>query len=71
MLAAELTVEVFTQFNGQLIRGAEEQHAPDIAQQINHHCDNHQRADPHPHLLCGVMFFSHAIDHNPHYFRRD
>ena len=69
MLAAQLPVKIFPQLDRQLVRSAEQQHAPDIAQQVDHHRDQHQRADPHPHLLRGVMLLRHAVDHNAHHLR--
>ena len=70
MLAAELAIEILAQFDGQLIRGAEKQYAPDIAQQIDHHRNNDQQADPHPHLFRGVMLFCYAVNHDTHHLWR-
>ncbi|ABU78075.1 hypothetical protein ESA_02846 [Cronobacter sakazakii ATCC BAA-894] len=70
MLAAELAVKIAPQFNGQLIGRAEKQHAPDVAQQINHYRNHHQQAHPQQHLARGVMVLSDAIDNVAHHFWR-
>ena len=71
MLTAQLAIEIFPQLDGQLIRSAKQQHAPDVAQQVNHYRDKYQHANPHPHPFRGVMFFGDAINHNSHHLRRD
>ena len=71
MLATELAVVIFTQFNRQLIRGAEQQHAPDIAQQIDDYRNHGHRAHPHQYLTGSEMLRSDAIHNDPDHFGRD
>ena len=71
VLAAQLAVKVLAQLNGKLIGRAEQQHAPDITQQVNHHGRQHQRTDPHHHPCGGVMLFRNTIHDVSHHFGRD
>ena len=71
MLSTQLAIKIFTQLNGQLIGRTKQQHAPDVAQQINNDRRQHQRANPHQHPCGGVMLFGDAIHDVAHHFRRD
>ncbi len=71
VLTAKLAVKILPQLHGQLIGRAKQQYAPDIAQQIDNHRRQHQRADPHHHPCVGVMLFRYAIHNIAHHFRRD
>ncbi len=70
MLAAKLAIEIFAQFDGQLIRGAEQQHAPDVAQQIGRHGGDQHHADPHKNSAPAHGVMRDAINDHAYQMRR-
>ncbi|MNT00377.1 hypothetical protein D3C72_1348070 [compost metagenome] len=66
VLAAKLAIEIFTQFDGKLIRRAKQQHSPYVAQQVDHHGGAEHQPQPCHQHAAGHLFFGNTVDNDPH-----
>ncbi len=69
LLTTQLAIEIFAQLNRQLVGGTKQQHAPDIAQQIDHYCRCQHDPNPHHDAAGAHVVTRHAIDNHPDHMR--